>query len=86
LAAYTLILGRDAAFPLGDVGGKSMRERHAAAGGRGLGKETMAMTGKNRIMIYGPKDDGTYVSEFRTAEGCLESLRAQRKDSDSEKG
>jgi hypothetical protein len=46
----------------------------------------MAMTGKNRIMIYGPKDDGTYVIEFRTAEGCLENLRAQRQDSDSEKG
>jgi hypothetical protein len=27
------------------------------------------MTGKNRIMIYGPKDDGTYVIEFRTAAG-----------------
>jgi hypothetical protein len=27
----------------------------------------MAMTGKNRIMIYGPKDDGTYIVEFRTA-------------------
>jgi hypothetical protein len=27
------------------------------------------MTGKNRIMIYGPKDDGTYVVEFRTAAG-----------------
>ena len=27
------------------------------------------MTGKNRIIIYGPKDDGTYVVEFRTAEG-----------------
>jgi hypothetical protein len=27
------------------------------------------MTGKNRIMIYGPKDDGTYVVEFRTADG-----------------
>jgi hypothetical protein len=25
------------------------------------------MAGKNRIMIYGPKDDGTYVVEFRTA-------------------
>jgi len=24
-------------------------------------------TGKNGIMIYGPKDDGTYVVEFRTA-------------------
>jgi hypothetical protein len=27
------------------------------------------MTGKNRIMIYGPKNDGTYVVEFRTAAG-----------------
>jgi hypothetical protein len=26
-------------------------------------------TGKNRIMIFGPKDDGTYVVEFRTAQG-----------------
>jgi hypothetical protein len=25
--------------------------------------------GKNRIMIFGPKDDGTYVVEFRTAAG-----------------
>jgi hypothetical protein len=24
--------------------------------------------GKNRIMIFGPKTDGTYVIEFRTAE------------------
>ena len=27
-----------------------------------------AMTGKNRIMIYGPKDDGTYDVEFRASE------------------
>jgi hypothetical protein len=27
------------------------------------------MTGKNRIMIYGPKNDRTYIVEFRTAEG-----------------
>ena len=26
-----------------------------------------ATTGKNRIMIFGPKSDGTYVIEFRTA-------------------
>ncbi len=25
--------------------------------------------GKNRIMIFGPKSDGTYVVEFRTAKG-----------------
>jgi hypothetical protein len=29
----------------------------------------MAPTGKNRIMIFGPKDDGSYVVEFRTAAG-----------------
>ncbi len=29
----------------------------------------MAITGKNRIMIYGPKDDGTYVVEFKIAAG-----------------
>jgi hypothetical protein len=27
------------------------------------------MEGKNRIMIYGPKEDGTYVVEFKTAAG-----------------
>jgi hypothetical protein len=26
-------------------------------------------TGKNRIMIFGPKEDGTYVLELRTADG-----------------
>jgi bifunctional non-homologous end joining protein LigD len=43
-------------------------------GGRGgLGKEALAMSvappedGRNRIMIYGPKPDGTYVIEFKTA-------------------
>jgi hypothetical protein len=29
----------------------------------------MTTTGKNRIMIYRPKNDGTYIVEFRTAEG-----------------
>ena len=29
----------------------------------------MTTNGKNRIMIFGPKDDGTYVVEFRTAAG-----------------
>jgi len=28
-----------------------------------------SMTAKNRIMIFGPKDDGTYLVEFRTAAG-----------------
>ena len=34
------------------------------------------MTGKNRIMIYGPKADGTYVVEFRTAEGEALAIHA----------
>jgi hypothetical protein len=25
------------------------------------------VSGKNRIMIYGPKNDGTYIVEFKTA-------------------
>ena len=29
----------------------------------------MMVAGKNRVMIHGPKDDGTYIIEFRTAEG-----------------
>ena len=29
----------------------------------------MTTTGNNRIMIFGPKSDGTYVVEFRTAGG-----------------
>ena len=29
----------------------------------------MSTAGKIRIMIFGPKDDGTYVVEFRTAQG-----------------
>jgi hypothetical protein len=29
----------------------------------------MTESGKNRIMIYGPKTDGTYIIEFKTAAG-----------------
>jgi hypothetical protein len=29
----------------------------------------MTVAGKNHIMIFGPKDGGTYVVEFRTAAG-----------------
>ena len=36
--------------------------------------------GRNRIMIYGPKSDGTYVLEFRTSGGeTLAMLPATRK-------
>ena len=34
----------------------------------------MAIIGKNRIMIYGPKDDGSYVGEFKTAQGTSINL------------
>src|SRR3954468_4447251 len=37
-----------------------------------------AAGGRNRIIIYGPKNDGTYVVEFRTADG--EALGDQRAD------
>jgi len=33
---------------------------------------------KNRIMIYGPKNDGTYVVEFRTAEGAVLAISNPR--------
>jgi hypothetical protein len=36
----------------------------------GVKKRTSPAAGdRNRIMIYGPKSDGTYVVEFRTAAG-----------------
>jgi hypothetical protein len=34
--------------------------------------------GKNRIMIYGPKDDGTYIVEFMTADGDVLSISIPR--------
>jgi hypothetical protein len=36
------------------------------------------VTRKNRIMICGPKEDGTYVVEFRTAEGDVLSISIPR--------
>jgi hypothetical protein len=32
-------------------------------------------------MIYGPKDDGTYVVEFRTAEGDVLAISIPRSES-----
>jgi hypothetical protein len=34
-----------------------------------MGQQETMVTGKNRIMIYGPKPDGTYIIEFKTAAG-----------------
>jgi hypothetical protein len=39
----------------------------------------MTTTGKNQIMIFGPKPDGTYVVEFRTA-GLGNALTGARRD------
>ena len=48
--------------------------REARGGGRlGRGSPPMSValeTGRNRIMIYGPKPDSTYVVEFETADGA----------------
>jgi hypothetical protein len=38
------------------------------------------MTGRNRIMIYGPKEDGSYVVEFRTADGEVLLVDPQRRN------
>jgi hypothetical protein len=38
----------------------------------------MTTTGKNRIMIFGPKTDGTYVVEFRTAAGEVLAISIPR--------
>jgi hypothetical protein len=35
------------------------------------------MTGKNRIMIYGPKEDGSYVVEFRAAAGMCGQFQSR---------
>jgi hypothetical protein len=40
----------------------------------------MTMNGNNRIMIYGPKEDGTYVVEFRTAWGATLAISIPRKE------
>jgi hypothetical protein len=54
-------------------------EEHGGAGGEargrgGLVKGAVVMSvappgGQDRIMIYGPKSDGTYIIEFRMADG-----------------
>ena len=38
----------------------------------------MTTAGKNRIMIYGPKEDGTYVVEFTTAAGEVMAISIPR--------
>jgi hypothetical protein len=38
------------------------------------------MTGRNRIMIYRPKEDGSYVVEFRTADGDVLAISIPRNE------
>jgi hypothetical protein len=38
------------------------------------------MSGKNRIMIYGPKEDGTYVVEFMTSDGDVLAISIPRSE------
>ena len=38
----------------------------------------MTMDGKNWIMIYGPKEDGTYGVEFKTAAGQAMAISIPR--------
>ena len=38
--------------------------------------------GQNRIMIYGPKDDGTYIVELRTAQGEALAISIPRTEAD----
>jgi hypothetical protein len=38
------------------------------------------MTGRNRIIIYGPKEDGSYVVEFRTADGDVLAISIPRNE------
>jgi hypothetical protein len=37
-------------------------------------------SGRNRIMIYGPKNDGTYVVEFKTADGEALAISVPRNE------
>jgi hypothetical protein len=53
----------------------SGRETLASIGSQGLllcteqAEAGVMATAQDRITIYGPKDDGSYIVEFRTAEG-----------------
>ena len=40
----------------------------------------MRVTAKNRIMIFGPKDDGTYVVEFRRSDGEVLAISIPRSE------
>src|SRR5205807_941937 len=58
---------RSSPLTLGDSVTQSIRIRFSVHTGRP--RKGGATTSADRIMIYGPKDDGTYIVEFRTAAG-----------------
>jgi hypothetical protein len=41
-------------------------------------------SGRNRIMICGPKNDGTYIVEFKTADGEELAISVPRNETASE--
>ena len=54
---------------------------HDAAADRATARRAICtMTAKDRIMIYGPKEDGTYVIEFRIAEGDVLAISTRRSE------
>jgi hypothetical protein len=42
-----------------------------------MGQKETAITNKNRIMIYGPKSDGTYVIDLGRPQGGRGSIRQE---------
>jgi hypothetical protein len=63
----------------------AVRERHQPAPAdagvgewRPFGPAKKTTAGKDRIMIYGPKEDGTCAVKFRTAEGQVMAISVPR--------
>jgi hypothetical protein len=56
------------------------RAGDATGSRRRLEWKEVAMTDKNRIMIYGPKEDGTFVVEFKTSEGHVLAISIPRNE------
>jgi hypothetical protein len=79
------------ALPLRSVAALDQEQESAAsgseAGGWGrLGKGALAVSvapengDRNRIMIYGPKNDGTYIVEFKMADGEALAISVPREE------
>jgi hypothetical protein len=57
---------------------QSDRANKRAVSDQSRSKMAVMAPGKNRIMIFGPKDDGTYVVEFRSAAGEVLAISIPR--------